>query len=35
LLSSPDGVTWTNLTGFLTGPTGTVTATPILGQLGS
>jgi hypothetical protein len=35
LLSSADGVTWTNLTGFLSGPTTTVTALPIVGQVGA
>jgi hypothetical protein len=35
LLSSPDGSVWTNLTGFLTGSTTTVTALPIVGQIGS
>ncbi len=35
LLSSLDGSNWTNLTAFLTGSTTTVTALPIIGQIGA
>jgi len=35
LLSTPDGTVWTNLTAFLSGPTATVTAMPIVAQIGA